>query len=487
MEPRHARAVLGVVFVATVLVGLNATMLAVALPAVVEDLGASSVEGSWMLLAYLLVNGSCLVLAGQLSDSLDLRRVFLAGVVLFGVAGGALAVTRDPPTFIAARALQGAGAAMLLSTAAAMVSVAFPAERRRSAMGVYLAGFAIAQVSGPLVGGTMTAALGWRWIFVLGVMVASAATALGWEPLRQLPRRPRGRLRVDIPGNLLIVAVTTLLLVALSGVQQVGWRDARSVVPLVVAALLLPVFVAVERRSRWPAIAVDLLRHRVFATANLAGMALAVPRIVPGILLSLWFQGYAGYGPTRAALTITPLAGAVAVGTLVAGRVTTRAGDWFVARWSSLGAVLGAVLLLVALRRDAELPTLVVGLVVTGLCTGAFSTVNSTMIMGLRPLTQAGTVNGIRTMAQTLGLSLGTALLLSLATAALTGPDAAGFFAGQAPSLDDSARAAVHIGYVVAGAVLVALCGLAAAATWASGSRAVQGMDHDEEPHADPL
>ena len=354
MDLRRARALLAVVFAATVLIGLNATMLSVALPSAVDDLGATPLQGSWMLLSYLVVSGAGLVLSGQLADCLELAPVFRVGLGAFAVSGLALAVSGEPTLFIAARALQGAGAALLLSTAAAIITVSHPTARRRGAMGVYLAGFSIAQVSGPMIGGVVTSTVGWRWLFLIGFVIAVGALVLGWVPLARLPRRGFTGLRVDLAGNALIVVVTSVLLVAFAGVQQVGWTGRRTVVLLVVAAVAVPLFVAVEHRSRWPAIAVDLLRDRAFALANLAAFCLCMGRVVPAVVLSLWFQGYEGDDPVTAALKVTPLAAAVTVGTLAVGRVMAGRDDVVVSRVTAAGAVTGAALLLAALLRDGR-------------------------------------------------------------------------------------------------------------------------------------
>lgn len=464
MDHRNARAVLTVVFAATVLIGLNATMLAVALPSAVDDLGATPLQGSWMLLSYLVVSGAGLVLSGQLADCLALAPVFRVGLGAFAVSALALALAVDPVVFIAARALQGAGAALLLSTAAAIIAVSHPVARRRGAMGVYLAGFAIAQVSGPMIGGLVTSMVGWRWLFLIGFVIALGALTLGWRALSRLPRREFTGVRVDVPGNILIVVATSVLLVALAGVQEVGWAHPRTVGLLVLAGVAVPVFVDVERHSRWPAIAVDLLRDRAFALANVAAFCLCVGRVVPAVVLSLWFQGYAGDGPFAAALKVTPLAVAVTVGTLAVGRVVTVRDEVVTSRLAAAGAVVGAALLLASLVRGGNGILFVVGLVALGLSTGAFQTVNSTMILAMRPLRQAGTVNGIRTTAQQTAVSLGAALLLSLGTGQLSGPAASDYLAGRADQLDAVARDALVAGHVVAAWVLLALTALGLAA-----------------------
>ena len=464
MSRRSAGEVLAVVFAATVLIGLNATMLTIALPSAVADLGAGPAQGSWMLLSYLVVSGAGLVLSGQLADCLELATVFRFGLAAFGVSALALALSGDAAVFIAARALQGAGAALLLSTAAAIVAVSHPEHGRRKAMGIYLAGFAIAQVSGPMIGGLVTTTLGWRWLFVLGAGIALGALAIGWRPLGRLPRKGFTGLRVDLAGNALVVLITSALLVAFAGVQRAGWTDPRTIGLLLAAASAVPVFVVVEHRARWPAVAVDLLRDRAFALANLAAFCLCVGRVVPAVVFSLWLQGYAGDDPLTAALKVTPLAVGVTVGTLAVGRALPRYDDVVASRLTGAAAVVGAALLLGALLHDGDPALRLAGLVLLGLGAGAFQTVNSTMILAMRPVHRAGTVNGIRTTAQQTAVSLGTALLLSLGTGRLGSPADADYFAGRADRLDDTAREALVAGHVVALWVLlgVLLLGVAA-------------------------
>ena len=180
LDTPHARWLLVVIFVSTILIGLNATMVSIALPRIVADLGASAEQGTWMLLSYLLVNGSMLVMAGQLADSWSPGKVFRTGLVLFLATAVALALVDGPGAFITLRALQGIAAAMLLSTAAAMIARAFPRHRMNSAMGIYLAGFAVAQVAGPSVGGVITAFLGWRWLFAVTAGIALLGLIAGW-------------------------------------------------------------------------------------------------------------------------------------------------------------------------------------------------------------------------------------------------------------------------------------------------------------------
>ena len=143
-QARAARRLLAVIFLATILIGLNATMISIALPTIVSDLGATADEGAWMLLAYLLLHGSMLVASGQLGDAWSPGAVFRIGLIIFLGSAVMLALVGGAGGFIALRAVQGLAAAMLLSTAGAMIALAFPRERIGHAMGVYLAGFAAA-------------------------------------------------------------------------------------------------------------------------------------------------------------------------------------------------------------------------------------------------------------------------------------------------------------------------------------------------------
>lgn len=463
-EGRH-RALLAIIFSATVVIALNATMISVALPRIVSDLGASSTAGNWMLPAYMLVNGAVLVLTGQVADSFDLRVVFLTGMAVFTVTSLLLAEASSPGAFIALRAVQGLGAAMLLSTAAAMIAVGLPPERMARSMGIYLAGFATAQVAGPAVGGLVTSVWDWRGIFLINVPIGLGSLLVGWSVLRALPDRRRGRAgragrartgpAVDPLGNLLILVATSAALIAVSSAQRTGWGSPVVVGGFAVVLLAAPVFVAVERRARNPAIDVELLGDRRFAMANLAGLLLVVPRMAPTILLSLWFQGLHGDRPIVAALKVTPVAVGVALGSLAADRLATRKDEARVAlEWALVAAGALGVALVVMLWGGSPW-ALLPFMAVVGYATGVFSTANATMIMRSAPVVRAGSLNGIRTMSQTVGLSLGTALVLTLVLQSLTDVGAASFLAGEATALGVGDRAALHQGYVLAFAALM--------------------------------
>lgn len=444
-------------FVACVVIGLNATMLNAALPKAVSSLHATALQGSWMVLAYMVVNGSTQVVAGQIADRYDLRGVFLAGLATFAVSSVLLAVATSPVVFIVERGIQGFGASMIVTTAAAMLATVFRGRHLIRAMGFYLAGFSVAQAAGPSVGGVIASVSTWRLMFTLSCVIAFAALVAGWEVLKSVPARSTdesdARMRIDWTGNALLLVVIASLLYGISRAQDSGWGSAQFLVPVAVSLVLAPVFVAVERRVSDPAIEIDLLRDRAFTSANYAGGALIWPRLVTVILFSLYFQGVEGDGPAKAALKVTALPVGVALGSVAAG-VFGRFDERRTALLYSLVTLVGVGWLLGCLAWGAPLVAIVVGFVVVGLSTGAFAAVNSTTIMRQAPIEQAGKVNGIRTTFQTGGSAAGASLMLTLVLGGLSASQADLFLAGRHDRLTAHTLDALGSHYLLAFVVM---------------------------------
>jgi MFS family permease len=463
VQVASARRLLAVIFVATILIGLNATMIGIALPSIVADLGASAEQGSWMLLAYLLLHGSMLVMSGQLGDAWSPGAVFRIGLLIFLGSAVALAVVSGPGSFIGLRAIQGLAAAMLLSTAGAMIALAFPRERMNHAMGIYLAGFAAAQVAGPSVGGLITAHIGWRWLFAVSALIAAVGLVAGWRLLGSVrsDRRKPGRL-IDPWGNALILIGLTAFLYALSRAQQQGWIDVAVMTGILIAAVVVPLFFFVERRVPNPAVHVDLLANRTFLLDNVAGLLMAVPRIAPAIMLSLYYQGLQGTGPTFAALMITPLAGAVMAGSLLAGRLGASRNERRVALEMNIGTVFGVLVMIVTIAMGGSAVWLALGLAITGFTTGVFSTVNSSTILKSSAPELAGSTNGVRTTFQSAGVSIGTALMLSMIVGGVPAAQANAFYAGKSSALTQVTRSLIDTGYLRALTVMLFIVIIAA-------------------------
>lgn len=458
---------LALVFVSTVLISGHMTMLSVTAPVISADLGASPTATTWMVLGYLLVTATTTVAWGQVSDLWDARRLF--GVGLVGMAAmSLLLVVADGPWFlVAVRTVQGLFSAIIIATAATLLVRSFPGRRLAGAMGVYLGGYAAAQVVAPPVGGFVADSFGWRWMFVGAGVLSVAACAVAPRVLRGVPATPRTKGGLDLPGNLLLVVGVGALLLGATRAQEAGWTSGPVLVLLGVALVAAPTFVLVEARSRHPVVDIDLLRDPAFALAVVAGGLVAVPRVVPTVVLAVLFQGRHGMSATRVSGIVLLLAAGVLLGSVVAGRLTTRYDVAGVCRASVLvtvagvaGLAVGLVLLDVGSR-----PGLLVtsaSLAVTGLASGIYSTANAAAILGRTGSSGAGSANGVRTTAQSVAIAVGTAVLLALLGSGLSTTEARAFFAGDHAALGAGALRTVDRNLVV---VLLAVLAVTLAAT----------------------
>lgn len=472
-----SRAVLGVVFLATVIMALSSSMLTIALPAIADDLGASAGQASWVLAGYQVSNVALIILMGQLSDSLDSRVMFLAGVALFTVTSGALALASSAGVIIGLRVLQGAAAAALLCTCAVMLAAVFRGRALAKAMGFYLAGFSLGQVAGPGVGGLVTDQWGWRWLFLGAVPLCLVTLLWGSRVLTGVPRTGTRRFRVDLPGNAVLTVVIAAVIGALTLSADHGWGSVLVLGPLAGGVLLLPVLWWCVRRARDPAIDPELLRIPGFRWGMTAGFLVATPRLALMAIASLYFQGLEGDTPLAAATRVTLVAVGLTVGSLLAEPLTRRWSERVVSMGSATVS-LGALLVLVAVIEDAGV-WLDASLLLVGFGTGAFQTLNVAQLLHTVPLARAGSANAVRVMLQSLSLSVALSVAVSLVVTWAAPEAAQAFISGRPADLSPGDVADLITGYrvalgVFAGLVLLGL--VAILRTPQRGSAAVPGV-----------
>jgi EmrB/QacA subfamily drug resistance transporter len=297
----------------------------VALPAIQRDLGGGLALQQWVVDAYLLTLGSLLLVGGSLGDLFGARRLFLLGIIAFGVTSVACAAAPDGTTLIAARGLQGIAGAILTPAGLAVIAATFSGEERGAAIGAWTAWTGVAFVIGPLVGGWLVTHASWRWVFVINVPLAVVTAALVAHAVPK--REPTGpRPRVDLLGGVLCVLGLGGPVFALIEEPRHGWGDPLILAPLVAGAALLATFVWWERRAAQPMLPLGLFSRRNFSFANLETLAVYAGLSTLTFFLVLFVQQIAGYSALQAGLALLPITIVMFVLSPRVGRLSMRLG-----------------------------------------------------------------------------------------------------------------------------------------------------------------
>jgi EmrB/QacA subfamily drug resistance transporter len=427
MEGRTRWLALLVLCLGDLMIVLDVTIVGVALPSIQEDLGFSETSLAWVVNAYLLTFGGFLLLGGRLGDLFGHRRLFLAGIGLFTLASIGCGLANSQGLLIAARAVQGMGGAIVSAVALSLMMTIFtePAERAK-AMGIF--GFVASGGGsiGVLLGGIITDALTWNWIFLVNVPVGILVVLL---TLRLVPaaRIPFGSGRLDVAGA---VTVTTSLMLAVYAIvngNQEGWTSARTLGFLGAAAVLLGVFLVIESRVGSPLVPLGLFRLRNVAVANVVGVLWAGAMFAWFFLSALYLQLVLGYSPLQVGLAFLP-------GNLVMGALSVGLSAKLVLRFGirpplGVGLSLAAVGLLLFARApvdgnfvvDVLPPMILLGL-------GAGMAFNPVLLAAMSDVKQseAGLASGVVNTSFMMGGALGLAVLASLAASRTETLSAAG-------------------------------------------------------------
>ena len=320
---------LAVIATAQLMVVLDATIVNVALPHIQTALGFSGTNLEWVVNAYALAFGGLLLLGGRSGDLLGRRRVFIAGIVIFSLASLAGGFATGQAWLLGARVVQGVGGALAAPTALALIAVTFPeGPPRNRAMGVY-AGMSVAGGAvGLLAGGLLVPFLNWRWVFFVNVPIGLAVAFLA---PRVLPESERRRGRFDLPGAITGSLGLALLVYGLSnaatspnGVSH--WGDAKVIISLVAAAVLLVAFGIIEVRSRSALMPIRVLRSRDRSGAYLVSLCIGTALFGMFFFLTLFVQNVWGYSALRTGVSYLPMAGMILVASAAASQLVSRIG-----------------------------------------------------------------------------------------------------------------------------------------------------------------
>ncbi|MQS06693.1 DHA2 family efflux MFS transporter permease subunit [Streptomyces sp. IF17] len=390
---------------------LDNLVVTTALPVIREDLDGSLSALEWIVNGYTLPFACLLLFAAGLGDRFGRRRVFTGGVVVFTLASALAALAGTTGELIAARVLQGVGAAVLLPLSLTLITASVPAERRGTAFGIWGAINGLAVAGGPLVGGAVTEHLSWHWIFWLNVPVG-----LLLLPLIRL-RLPESRSadgRLDIPGALLASAGLLGVVLGIIRGHEHGWTAPSTLGPLIAGAAVLALFVWWERRAPAPLLPLELFRSRAFTLINAASLLMFLGMFGSIFLLTQFLQIIQGHGPQAAGLRMLPWTAMPLLIAPLAGVLTDRIGGRPVVGWGL--SVMAAGLAWFALVADpavgygAQLPAFVL----CGIGMGMFFAPAGAMVMGSVPAGRQGVASGVNNSLREVGGALGIALLASV-------------------------------------------------------------------------
>ncbi|GAT70990.1 MFS transporter [Planomonospora sphaerica] len=444
--PRRWQA-LAVLCLAQFMVILDVTVVNIALPAIGADLDLDRSAATWVVTAYTLCFGGLMLLGGRLADLYGRRRVFLAGLALFTLASLVAGLTGSGPMLIAARAVQGAGAALLSPSALSIVTTTFHGPERHRALGVWAAIGGGGAAAGVLLGGVLTSGPGWPWVFFVNVPVGLLVAVALPRLVAAGPAARGGRL--DLPGAALVTAATALVVYGLLRAGDAGWSDRWTLAALGGGLVLAAVFAVVERRAQAPLVRLGLLTRRPVITGNLVMLAASGLLLAAFFLTSQYLQQVAGLPALETGLAFLPVAVATVVGAHLGSRLVVRVGGRIVAASAFACTAAGMALLSRLPVRPDVLTDVEPGFVLAALGLGAAFVTATTTAMTHVAHEEAGVVSGLVNTGHELGAGLGVAAFSTLA--------ATGIGAAQAGGFADAYRAAAIGAAVTAVAAAAAL------------------------------
>ncbi|AEE45668.1 DHA2 family efflux MFS transporter permease subunit [Cellulomonas fimi] len=451
-RPRSRAVPVGVALVAASLPMFMATLdnlvMTTALPVLQVELAASLEQLQWMVNAYTLSFASLMIAAATLGDRWGRRRVFVAGITVFALASVASAMATDAGTLIAARAVQGAGAAAVMPLSLTLLAGAVPAARRAMAIGVWGAVSGLGVALGPVIGGAVVDGIAWQAIFWINVPVAVVAIPL---VRRALPESHGHRQPLDLVGLALAGTGVLSTVWAIVRGNDDGWASTRVVGGLLLGTLLLAAFLVRENRTAHPLVPLRLFRVRSFGVANATALLFSVGVFGIVFLLSQYLQVGLGYSPLEAGVRTLPWTAAPMLVAPIAGALAPRVG---VRPLLTAGLALQALGLAwqgALVGGDVVYADLVPGLALAGIGMGLTFAPSATAVLADMGADDHGTASSVNATVRELGGALGVAVLVAVFTAADGTLSPTGYTAGLQPAM--LAAAAI----VGAGALLALL------------------------------
>ena len=434
---------LGLLCLVQFMVVLDVAIVNVALPAIQVDLGFSQGDLQWVISAYALVFGGFLLLGGRAADIVGRRRLFLVGLVVFTAASLLAGLAWSDTSLIAARVLQGLGAAVITPAALSILSTMFPEGRERNiALGAWGAVGGFGAVAGVLLGGILTDALSWEWIFFVNVPVGVAAFLIA--PFLLDESRDAEVKSFDLPGAVLVTGGLSTLVYAVTQAGQDGWLAGGTLVAFGIAAALLAGFVGWELRHPDPLMRFGILRISTVSGANVAGFILGTALFSMFLMLTLYMQQVLGYSAMRTGVAYLAVAGTAIVWSGVAAQLVTRIGVKPVMVIGMTTLTGGLVYFTQVSAGGSYVADLLPGFLLIGVGLGfSFVPISIAALAGVEPA-EAGLASGLINTSQQIGGAIGIAALSTIATSRTE--DAVGSGVALSTALVDGFSAAFLVG-----------------------------------------
>jgi EmrB/QacA subfamily drug resistance transporter len=406
---------LGAMCFALFMIMLDNTVVNVALPSIQRDLHASLSALEWTVNAYTLTFAVLLVTGGRLGDIFGRRRMFLFGVIVFGIASAAIGFAPSDTALVAFRAVQGIGAAFMMPATLSIITQAFPPHQRGTAIGTWAGVSALALAIGPVLGGFLTQQVSWRAIFFINPPIALIAVAVTLFAARESRDETVSR-KVDYPGIAAITVGLTAIVLALVQGNAWGWGSSRILTLLVVGVSGLVSFVVIERRSASPMVDFAFFRSRTFLGSNLVAFIVSFAMLAQFFFLALYMQNILHYSPLQTGIRFLPATVVIIIMGPLAGRLTDRIGPRPLMT-AGLLVVAAALFIQSHLTIHTGYGLLLPGFILMGLGMGLTMSPMSTAAMNAVDRTKAGVASGVLSMNRMVGGTFGVAVTGALLTA----------------------------------------------------------------------
>ncbi|HYI14036.1 MAG TPA: MFS transporter [Thermomicrobiales bacterium] len=388
---------------------LDNLVLNVALPTISRDLNASTTQLQWIVSAYILVFASLQITAGGLGDRIGRKRWFILGIMMFTGASLFAAFSRNVEMLIAARALQGLGAAFILPLSLSLVSNAFPPEERGKALGIWSAVSVSGLALGPVVGGLLVQYVSWHWIFLINVPVGILAILVTQAVVTE-SKDTTGDVATDIPGTLLITGAIASLTFGLIEAGERGWNDTLILGAFAIAAILGVAFVWVESRTEKPMVPLRFFKSPTFTGANID--AFAISFLIAGLAFfgTLYLQNVLGFSPVRAGMALIPMVIVMMFGAPASGALVNRIGARILISSGMIVAGIGTLLYMRA-SVDGSYWDLLPSYLVMGLGMSFIFAPMTTAVLNSVPSERSGVASAVNGAIREIGNVFGIAFL----------------------------------------------------------------------------